>query len=57
MGVGLKINTRSHFAWDISILYRYQETSYKEIYGWNNQEYEYTDVFNRIEIRLGLYID
>jgi hypothetical protein len=57
VGVGLKIKTRQQFAWDISFLYRYQETSYKEIYGWNNQEYEYTDVFNRIEIRLGFYID
>jgi len=56
-GVGLKIRTRSHFAWDIELLYRYQETSYKEIYDWNNQEYEYTDIFNRIEIRLGFYID
>lgn len=57
VGVGLKIKTRRQFAWDVSLLYRYQETSYKEIYGWNNQEYEYTDVFNRIEIRLGFYID
>jgi len=57
VGVGLKIKTRRQFAWDVSVLYRYQETSYKEIYGWNNQEYEYTDVFNRIEIRLGFYID
>lgn len=57
VGVGLKIKTRRQFAWDISLLYRYQETSYKENYGWNDQEYEYTDVFNRIEIRLGFYID
>ena len=57
VGIGLKIRTRNHFAWDIELLYRYQETSYKEIYDWNNQEYEYTDVFNRIEIRLGFYID
>jgi hypothetical protein len=57
MGVGLKIKTRSHFAWDISLLYRFQETSYKEIYDYNNQEYEYTDVYRRIEIRLGFYID
>jgi hypothetical protein len=56
-GLGLKIRTRNHFAWDIELLYRYQETSYKEIYGWNNQEYDYTDIFNRIEIRLGFYID
>ena len=57
VGVGLKIKTRNHFAWDISLLYRYQETSYKEIYDWNNQEYDYTDVYRRIEIRLGFYID
>lgn len=57
VGVGLKIRTRRQIAWDLSLLYRYQETSYKETYGWNNQEYEYTDVFNRIEIRLGFYID
>ena len=56
-GIGLKIRTRNHFAWDIELLYRYQETSYTEIYEWNNQEYDYTDIFNRIEIRLGFYID
>ena len=56
-GIGLKIRTRNHFAWDIELMYRYQETSYKEIYDWNNQESDYTDIFNRIEIRLGFYID
>lgn len=56
-GVGLKIRTRNHFAWNVELLYRYQETSYSETYEWNNQSYEYTDVFNRIEIRLGFYID
>ncbi len=56
-GIGLKIRTRTHFAWDIELLYRYQKTSYKEIYDWNDQEYDYTDIFNRIEIRLGFYID
>ena len=56
-GIGLKIRTRTHFAWDIELLYRYQKTSYKEIYDYNNQEYDYTDIFNRIEIRLGFYID
>ena len=57
VGVGLKVKTRPHFAWDLSISYRYQETSYTENYDWNNQEYEYTDIYSRIEIRLGLYID
>jgi len=57
LGVGLKVKTRNHLAWDLSLMYRYQETSYTESYGWNNQEYEYTDIFSRIEIRLGLYID
>ncbi len=57
VGVGLKIKTRNHFAWDMALLYRYQETSYKEVYDWNNQTYNYTDIYNRIEIRLGFYID
>lgn len=57
IGMGLKIRSRAHFAWDISMLYRYQQTSYTEKYEWNNQEYTYTDVYNRLEIRLGFYID
>ena len=57
VGLGLKIRTREHFAWDVELLYRYQETSYSETYEYNMQSYEYTDVFNRIEIRLGFYID
>ena len=56
-GMGLKIKTRNHFAWDIGLMYRYQKTAYFETYAWNNQEYEYTDVYNRIEIRIGFYID
>ena len=57
VGIGLKIRTRTHFAWDISFLYRYQQTSYTEKYDWNDQEYTYTDIYNRVEIRLGFYID
>lgn len=57
IGVGVKIKTRSHFAWDMTLLYRYQETSYTEVYDWNKQTYNYTDIYNRIEIRLGFYID
>ena len=56
-GVGLKIKSRDHFAWDITLMYRYQKTSYSETYDWNNQKYDYTDVYNRLEIRLGFYID
>jgi hypothetical protein len=56
-GVGLKIRTREHFAWDIELMYRYQETSYTEKYSWNNQKSSFTDIYNRIEIRLGFYID
>jgi hypothetical protein len=56
-GFGLKIKSRDHFAWDVGILYRYQKTAYQELYEWNNQEYNYTDVYNRIEIRIGFYID
>ncbi|MCK5137091.1 MAG: hypothetical protein KAR19_14995 [Bacteroidales bacterium] len=57
VGVGLKIKSRTHFAWDIGLMYRYQQTSYMEKHDWSGQEYDYTDVYNRIEIRLGFYID
>ena len=57
IGVGLKIKSRTHFAWDIGLMYRYQQTSYKENYDWSGQVYSYTDVYNRVEIRLGFYID
>lgn len=56
-GIGLKIRTREHFAWDVELMYRYQKTFRSEQYGWNAQEYLYTDIYNRIEIRLGFYID
>jgi len=56
-GIGLKIRTRNHFAWDIGLLFRYQEISYSESYEYNEMEYSYTDIYNRIEIRLGFYID
>ena len=56
-GIGLKIKSRDHFAWDISLMYRYQNTAYKEAYGWNSQEYKYDDIYNRIELRFGFYID
>ncbi len=56
-GMGLKIRTRSHFAWDVELMYRYQRTSYMESYGWSGQEYRFTDIYNRVEIRLGFYID
>lgn len=57
VGVGLKIRTREHFAWDVELMYRYQKTSRSEVYEWNMQEYQYTDIYNRIEIRIGFYID
>jgi hypothetical protein len=56
-GIGLKLRTRDHFAWDIELMYRYQQTSFTEMYEWNSQEYSYTDIYNRLEIRLGFYID
>ena len=57
MGIGLKVRTREHFAWDVSLMYRYQSTSYSETYGYNGHDYDYTDNYNRIEIRLGFYLD
>jgi hypothetical protein len=56
-GIGLKLRTRSHCAWDSELMYRYQKTAYSERYEWNGQEYRYTDIYNRLEVRLGFYID
>jgi len=57
VGMGLKIRSREHLAWHVDLMYRYQRTSYSESYGWNGQDYDYTDIYNRIEIRLGFYLD
>jgi hypothetical protein len=57
VGVGLKIRSKESFAWDISVLYRYMQIRYSENYEWNDSEYSYTDIYNRLELRLGFYLD
>lgn len=57
LGVGLKIRTMENFAWDVSVLYRYMETRYSENNEWSAQVYKYTNVYNRLELRLGFYLD
>jgi hypothetical protein len=58
VGVGLKIRNKDIFAWDVSVLYRYMQINYTEDYEW--QEYqnnnEFKDVYNRLELRLGFYL-
>jgi len=56
-GVGLKIRTRASFAWDVSLLYRHMRISYTEEYDYNPVDYTNLDVYNRLEIRLGFYLD
>jgi hypothetical protein len=57
IGVGLKIRSKESFAWDVSVLYRYMQIRYSETYEWNDSEYKYTDIYNRLELRLGFYLD
>lgn len=57
IGLGLKIRTKENFAWDIGLMYRYMQISYSEHYDWNSQDYTYTDIYNRLEIRVGFYLD
>ena len=57
IGMGLKIRTRSNFAWDISLLYRYMQINYSEENDWQNYPVTYTDIYNRLEFRLGFYLD
>jgi len=53
----LKIRTRASFAWDVSLLYRHMRISYTEEYDYNPVDYTNLDVYNRLEIRLGFYLD
>ncbi len=57
LGVGLKIRTKENFAWDVGLMYRYMQISYTEYFDWNDQNYTYTDIYNRLEIRVGFYLD
>lgn len=56
-GIGLKIRSKKNFAWDIGFLYRYMQISYSEHFDWNDQDYTYTDMYNRLELRLGFYLN
>jgi len=56
LGLGLKIRNRDFVAWDISVLYRYMQINYNETYDYNNTNYTYKDVYNRLELRLGFYL-
>ncbi len=57
LGVGLKIRNKENFAWDISVLYRYMQINYSEYREWDHQDYAYTDIYNRLELRLGFYLN
>ncbi|MCF8226186.1 MAG: hypothetical protein K9J30_09935 [Bacteroidales bacterium] len=55
-GMGLKIRKEEKFAWDISILYRYMRINYSEEYEYQSTSNSYLDVYNRLELRLGVYL-
>jgi hypothetical protein len=57
LGMGLKIRTRDGFAWDVSMLYRYMQINYTEENEWQSFPRTYKDVYNRLEIRIGFYLD
>jgi hypothetical protein len=56
-GMGLKIRTRDSFAWDVSLLYRYMQINYTQENDWQSYPTTYKDVYNRLEIRIGFYLD
>jgi hypothetical protein len=56
VGAGLKIGSRDHFAWDVSLLYRYMQINYTESYEWQSFDNTYKDIYNRIELRVGFYL-
>ncbi|MCK4920689.1 MAG: hypothetical protein KAS71_06565, partial [Bacteroidales bacterium] len=57
IGVGLKIRSKENFAWDLNALYRYMKIKYSEYNEWSPQDYIYTDIYNRLELRLGFYLN
>jgi hypothetical protein len=57
VGMGLKIRTRESFACDVSLLYRYMQVSYTQENDWQSYPTTYKDVYNRLEIRVGFYLD
>lgn len=57
VGMGLKIRTRESFAWDVSLLYRYMQVSYTQENDWQSYPTTYKDIYNRLEIRVGFYLD
>jgi hypothetical protein len=57
IGIGLKIRSKENIAWDIGFMYRYMQITYSEQYNWNDQNNTYTDIYNRLELRLGFYLN
>lgn len=57
IGVGLKLRSKENFAWDVSVLYRYMQINYTEYRDWDQQDYKFTDIYNRLELRLGFYLN
>lgn len=56
LGVGLKVRGQDIFAWEINLLYRYMMIRYAETYEWSGETYKYKDIYNRIELRVGVYL-
>jgi len=56
-GIGLKIRSRNEVAWDISMLYRFQQINYNYVYSSQSITYDYSENYSRVELRLGLYLD
>lgn len=56
VGIGLKVRSEDIFAWEISALYRYMQINYTEEYEWQTYNNTYKDIYNRMELRLGIYL-
>ena len=55
-GIGLKFKGGHSYAWYLNLLYRYMRNSYSERYDHHLSAYEYTDIYRRMEIRMGIMI-
>ncbi|SRR6056297_1837068 len=56
-GLGLKLASGGSHEWYVNILYRYMKNQYTEKFDYNDDKYQYTDLYRRLEIRMGIFLD
>ncbi len=56
-GMSLKLASGGNHKWYINILYRFMKNRYTEKFDYNDEKFRYTDLYRRLEIRMGIFLD